>query len=397
MPPTGPAEVRSPSVVPPVPFTNPRLLGQPRHAVSLAIADGAGAGGGPYGQRCSQWLQDRIGCAAALITPSCTAALELAALAIGLEAGDEVVMPSFAFPSLAAAVALRGARPVFVDIRHDTLGLDEELIEQAITARTRAIFTLNYAGVAGDVDRVRAIADAHGLRIVEDNAHGLCATYRGRPLGSFGDLSTLSFHATKNVQIGEGGALLVNDRALVERIVTLQNKGTNRRDFDLGLVAKYEWVELGSSPLIGEVPAALLWSQLQEADEITAQRRAICAAYRHAFSGLADKGLVELPFDVPGARPDGHAFCVLARRPEDRPRLIRALADAGIQATFHYAPLHTSPAGLRHGRTHGSLAVTERVAATIVRLPVWPGLPEDVPTRAAAAIDRTAAAPSPIT
>jgi dTDP-4-amino-4,6-dideoxygalactose transaminase len=382
--------------VPPVPFNNPRLFGQPAGPVNLAIAGGDGAGGGPYGQRCSQWLQDRIGCAAAVITPSCTAALELAALAIGLEVGDEVVMPSFAFPSLSSAMALRGARPVFVDIRHDTLGLDEERIEEAITPRTRAICTLNYAGVAGNVDRVREIADAHGLRVIEDNAHGLCATYRGRPLGSFGDLSAVSFHATKNVQIGEGGALLVNDPALVERIVMLQDKGTNRSDFNLGLVAKYQWVDLGTSPLIGEVPAALLWSQLLVADEITAQRRAICDAYRDAFSPLADKGLVALPVDVPGVSPDGHVFCVLARRPEERPKLISALADAGIQATFHYVPLHASPAGLRYGRTHGSMAVTERVAATIIRLPVWPGLPEDVPTRAAAAIDRTAAAASPV-
>jgi dTDP-4-amino-4,6-dideoxygalactose transaminase len=382
--------------VPPVPFNNPRLFGQPAVPVNLAIAGGDGAGGGPYGQRCSQWLQDRIGSAAAVITPSCTAALELAALAIGLEVGDEVVMPSFAFPSLSSAMALRGARPVFVDIRHDTLGLDEERIEEAITPRTRAICTLNYAGVAGNVDRVRDIADAHGLRVIEDNAHGLCATYRGRPLGSFGDLSAVSFHATKNVQIGEGGALLVNDPALVERIVMLQDKGTNRSDFNLGLVAKYQWVDLGTSPLIGEVPAALLWSQLLVADEITAQRRAICDAYRDAFSPLADKGLVALPVDVPGVSPDGHVFCVLARRPEDRPKLISALADAGIQATFHYVPLHASPAGVRYGRTHGSMAVTDRVAATIIRLPVWPGLPEDVPTRAAAAIDRTAATASPV-
>lgn len=383
--------------MPTVPFTNPRLFGHPERPVSLAIAGGAGAGGGPYAQRCAQWLQDRTGAAAALITPSCTAALELAALAIDLRAGDEVVMPSFAFPSLATAAALRGARPVFVDIRQDTLGLDEEGIEPAITSRTRAICTLNYAGVAGDVDRVRAIADAHGLRIVEDNAHGLCATHRARPLGSFGDLSTLSFHATKNVQIGEGGALLINDPTMLERIVTLQNKGTNSREFHLGLVDKYEWVELGSSPHIGEVAAALLWSQLLEADAITEQRRAICAAYRRAFAPLADAGLLELPLDVPGARPDGHAFCVLARRPEDRPRLIGALADAGIQATFHYAPLHTSPAGLRYGRAHGSLAVTERVAATIIRLPVWPGLPADVPARAASALDRTAVAAPRIT
>jgi dTDP-4-amino-4,6-dideoxygalactose transaminase len=176
----------------------------------------------------------------------------------------------------------------------------------------------------------------------------------------------------------------------------LQDKGTNRSDFNLGLVAKYQWVDLGTSPLIGEVPAALLWSQLLVADEITAQRRAICDAYRDAFSPLADKGLVALPVDVPGVSPDGHVFCVLARRPEDRPKLISALADAGIQATFHYVPLHASPAGVRYGRTHGSMAVTDRVAATIIRLPVWPGLPEDVPTRAAAAIDRTAATASPV-
>jgi dTDP-4-amino-4,6-dideoxygalactose transaminase len=371
-----------------IPFTSPRFFGDPNRAVGDAIARGGGAGNGRYAERCTQWLRERVGCEAALLTPSCTAALELATLALGLGPGDEAVMPSFAFPSLAAAVALRGACPVFVDARRDTLGLDETLIEAAITPRTRAICTLAYGGVAGAVDAVRAIADRHGLPIIEDNAHGLCASHAGRPLGSFGNFAALSFHATKNVQIGEGGALLVNDASFAERARTLQDKGTNRSDFLRGRVARYEWVEVGSSPLIGEVSAALLWSQLLCADEITAQRRAICAAYREAFAALASDGIVELPPEVPDAVADGHVFFFLARCPEDRPALIDALRAAGLEATFHYVPLHSSPAGRRCGRVHGTLPVTDHVAATIVRLPVWPGLPDHVPELAAEAVER---------
>jgi dTDP-4-amino-4,6-dideoxygalactose transaminase len=374
-----------------IPFTSPRFFGDPSGAVEDAIARGGGAGHGRYAERCTQWLRERVDCAAALLTPSCTAALELAALALELEPGDEAVMPSFAFPSLAAAVALRGARPVFVDVRPDTLGLDERLVEAAVTPRTRVICTLAYAGVAGDVGAIRAIAGRHGLAVVEDNAHGLCATHAGRPLGSFGDLAALSFHATKNVQIGEGGALLINDPDLVDRTLTLQDKGTNRRDFVRGRVPRYEWVDIGSSPLVGEVPAALLWSQLQHADAITERRRAICAAYREAFAPLAGEGLVELPTPPPEAAPDGHAFFLLARSPQERPALIASLREAGIEATFHYVPLHASPAGRRCGRVHGSLAVTDHVAATIVRLPVWPGLPDHVPELAARAVERALA------
>jgi dTDP-4-amino-4,6-dideoxygalactose transaminase len=265
------------------------------------------------------------------------------------------------------------------------------LVEDAVTSRTRAIWTLSYGGIAAGLDEVRAIAGRHGLRVVEDNAHGLCATSHGRPLGSFGDLAALSFHTTKNVQIGEGGALLLNDPSLVERARTLQDKGTNRRDFLRGRVARYEWVEVGSSPLLSDVSAALLWSQLLHADEITARRRAICAAYRDAFAALAADGVVDVPPLPPGAEPDGHVFFFLARSTEERAAAIDALRAAGVEATFHYVPLHSSPAGRRCGRAHGALPVTDRVAATIVRLPVWPGLPQDVPERAAAAVARALA------
>jgi dTDP-4-amino-4,6-dideoxygalactose transaminase len=376
---------------PAVPFTSPRFFGDPYTAVGDAIADGGGAGNGPHGARCEAWLRERTGCAAALLTPSCTAALELAALVLGLGPGDEAIVPSFAFPSLAAAVALRGARPVFVDVRRATLGLDPALVEDAVTARTRAIFLLHYGGVAADVEEHRAIARRHGLALVEDNAHGLCAAHDGRPLGSFGALAALSFHATKNVQIGEGGALLVNDGGLVERARTLQDKGTNRRDFLRGRVARYEWVEVGSSPLLGEVPAALLGSQLACAEEIAAQRRAICARYRDAFAPLAAEGVVAAAGAPPGATTDGHVFWFLVASAADRPATLDALAAAGIEATFHYTPLHASAAGRRCGRVHGALPVTDHVAATIVRLPVWPGLPDDVPERAAAAVARVTA------
>src|SRR3954453_16406765 len=299
-----------------VPFTSPRFFGDPSLAVEDAITRGGGGGHALYASRCEAWLRERVGSVAALLTPSCTAALELAALTLGLGPGDEVVLPSFAFPSLAAAVALRGATPVFVDVRRDTLGLDPALVEAAVTPRTRAIFLLAYGGVAGDVEAIGAIAARHGLATVEDNAHGLCATHAGRPLGSFGDLAALSFHSTKNVQIGEGGALLINRERYVNHAQTLQDKGTNRRAFLRGHVARYEWVEVGSSPLVGEVPAALLWTQLLYADEITAQRRAICDAYREAFAGLADLGLIELPQAPPDDAPDA------PRRPPGRPRFL---------------------------------------------------------------------------
>jgi dTDP-4-amino-4,6-dideoxygalactose transaminase len=368
-----------------VPFNSPQFFGDPFASVGDSLRDG-GAGGGRYGERCEAWLCERIGCAGALLTPSCTAALELAALTLDLRPGDEVVMPSFTFPSLAAAVALRGAVPVFVDVRAATLGVDPTLVEEAVTPRTRAIATLAYGGIDPGLHELSAIARRHGLRVIEDNAHGLCATTHDRPLGSFGDLAALSFHTTKNVQIGEGGALLVNNPELLDRAHVLQDKGTNRRDFVRGRVRHYEWVDVGSSPLLSEVAAALLWSQLLYADEITTRRRAVCGAYRDSFAALADAGVVDVPPLGPRTAPDGHVFCFLTRSGEDRGRAIAALRAAGIEATFHYVPLHSSPAGRRVGRTHGNLAVTDRVASTIVRLPVWPGLPEDVPELAAAAV-----------
>jgi dTDP-4-amino-4,6-dideoxygalactose transaminase len=369
-----------------IPFSRPHVTGMENHYLAEALSRGEFSGNGTFGQRCADHLRDYFGSASVLVTPSCTAALELGALLSGIGEGDEVLVSSFAFPSIVSAFALRGATPVFVDIREDTLGMDEALIEQAFTDRTRAISLLHYGGLAGDVERVIDFAASKNLRVIEDNAHGTFATHNGRPLGTFGDLGALSFHATKNIQVGEGGALLINDPELVDRAEILQEKGTDRQRFMRGDVPRYEWIEIGSSPLLGELPAAALWAQLQGAQRITAERIAICNAYRDAFSALADAELLTLPAQIAGSETDGHIFYFLARDLNERTRAIDALREANIGASFHYVPLHSAPAGRRYGRVHGSLETTDRVASTIVRLPVWPGLPADVPARAAAVV-----------
>jgi dTDP-4-amino-4,6-dideoxygalactose transaminase len=377
-----------------VPLSKPHVTGNEVKYIAEAIALGEFSGNGTFGQRCSQRLREQYGASNVLITPSCTAALELAALLAGIGPGDEVLVSSFAFPSIVSAFALRGATPVFVDIRDDTLGMDEELLEQAITSRTRAIAVLHYGGLAGDIERVVELAAANNLRLIEDNAHGTFATKNGKPLGTFGHLGALSFHATKNIQVGEGGGLIINDPELVERAEILQEKGTDRQRFMRGDVPRYEWIEIGSSPLLGELPAAALWAQLEAAEEITAARLKICDAYREAFGPLAAADVVRLPAEIPGSATDGHVFYFLVDDLDERTKALDALREAGIGAAFHYVPLDTAPAGRKYGRVHGALDVTHRVASTIVRLPVWPGLPGDVPQRAAAVIEQTLGARS---
>jgi dTDP-4-amino-4,6-dideoxygalactose transaminase len=376
-----------------IPLSKPYVTGNEAKYIEEAIELGEFSGNGTFGQRCAEYLREYYGTSNVLITPSCTAALELSALLTGIGPGDEVIVSSFAFPSIVSAFALRGATPVFVDVRADTLGMDEDLIEQAVTDRTRAIAVLHYGGMAGNVERVVEFAASKKLRVIEDNAHGTFATRNGKPLGTFGDLAALSFHATKNIQIGEGGALLINDPALVDRAEILQEKGTDRQRFMRGDVPRYEWIDIGSSPLLGEIPAAALWAQLEAAKQITSARIEICKAYREAFAPLADAELLTLAADVPGSAPDGHVFYFLARDLNERTRVIDALREEGIGAAFHYVPLHSAPAGRRYGRVHGTLANTERVASTIVRLPVWPGLPAGVPQRAAAAVEQALGSP----
>ncbi|HXD38875.1 MAG TPA: dTDP-4-amino-4,6-dideoxygalactose transaminase, partial [Rhodanobacter sp.] len=320
------------------------------------------------------WLERRTGTRKALLTHSCTAALEMAAILLDLQPGDEVIMPSFTFVSTANAFVLRGAVPVFVDIRPDTLNIDEALIEQAITPRTRAICVVHYAGVACEMDTIMAIAARHRLRVVEDAAQAMLSLYKGRPLGSIGDLAALSFHETKNVISGEGGALLINDPALVERAEVIREKGTNRTRFFRGQVDKYTWVDLGSSYLPSELVAAFLAAQLEEADHITSRRLAIWDRYHAWAAPLESAGRLRRPVIPAECAHNAHMYFLLLRGLEARTHFIEAMKAAGIGTVFHYIPLHSSPAGQRYGRMSGTLAHTDAASDGLVRLPLWIGL-----------------------
>ena len=298
----------------------------------------------------------------------------MTALLLDLQPGDEVIMPSFTFVSTANAFVLRGAIPVFVDIRADTLNIDETLIEDAVTARTRAICVVHYAGVACEMDAIMAIAGRHGLAVIEDAAQGIMSTYKGRPLGNFGSFGTLSFHETKNVISGEGGALLVNDASYVERAEVIREKGTNRSKFFRGQVDKYTWVDIGSSYLPGEIVAAFLAAQLEEAQSITSRRLAIWNQYDAWAGPLETKGLLRKPIVPDDCTHNAHMFYILLPDLASRTRFIEGLKQRGVGAVFHYIPLHSSPAGHRYGRSAESLPVTDSISARLVRLPLWIGL-----------------------
>jgi dTDP-4-amino-4,6-dideoxygalactose transaminase len=359
-----------------VKFNRPFMTGRELTLISQAHANGQLSGDGVFTRACEAWLEERSGCHKALLTHSCTAALEMAALLLDLQPGDEVIMPSFTFVSTANAVVLRGAVPVFVDIRPDTLNIDEKLIEAAITDRTKAICVVHYAGVACEMDPIMRIAERHRLVVYEDAAQAILSSYKGRPLGSIGALATLSFHETKNVTSGEGGALLVNDPAYAERAEVIREKGTNRSRFFRGEVDKYTWVDIGSSYLPGEIVAAFLAAQLEDAEQITRRRLDIWDRYHAWAEPLERAGLVRRPIVPEHCVQNAHMYYLLLPSLERRTRFIRSLAEAGIGSVFHYVPLHSSPAGLRYGRAQGSLAVTDDVADRLVRLPVWIGLEE---------------------
>lgn len=358
-----------------IPFNKPFTVGPELDYIAQAVRDGHLAGDGRYTRLCHEWLERNLGAKKALLTHSCTGALEMAAILCGVGPGDEVVMPSFTFVSTANAFVLRGATPVFVDIRRDTLNLDERLVEQALTPRTRAVVPVHYAGVACEMDALTALAASRGLTVVEDAAQGILSDYRGRKLGTIGQLGCLSFHETKNVISGEGGALLVNDERLIERAEIVREKGTNRARFFRGEVDKYTWVDIGSSYLPSELVGAFLWAQLGRAEEINAARMQLCAAYRAGLGPLAGRGALVLPQPEPeGARGNGHLFHVLLPDAATRGRLIAHLKARGIHSVFHYVPLHSSPAGRRFGRAAGPMTVTDDVAARLLRLPLHYGL-----------------------
>jgi dTDP-4-amino-4,6-dideoxygalactose transaminase len=357
-----------------IPFNRPYLVGRELENIAQAHAMGQLSGDGSFTRACHAWLERRTGTRKALLTHSCTAALEMAAILLDLQPGDEVIMPSFTFVSTANAFVLRGAVPVFVDIRPDTLNIDEALIEQAITSRTRAICVVHYAGVACEMDTIMAIAARHGLRVVEDAAQAVLSQYKGRPLGSIGDLAALSFHETKNVISGEGGALLINDPALVERAEVIREKGTNRSRFFRGQVDKYTWVDLGSSYLPSELIAAFLAAQLEEADHITRRRLAIWDRYHAWAAPLEEAGLLRRPVIPAECTHNAHMYFLLLHGLEARTHFIEAMKAEGIGTVFHYIPLHSSPAGQRYGRASGTLAHTDAASDGLVRLPLWIGL-----------------------
>jgi dTDP-4-amino-4,6-dideoxygalactose transaminase len=357
-----------------IPFNRPYATGNELAYLTEAQRQGHLSGDGSFTQRCHQWIEQRTGCVKALLTQSCTSALDLAALLLKLEPGDEVIIPSFTFVSTANAFVLRGAVPVFVDIREDTLNLDEKLIEAAITPRTRAIVPVHYAGVSCEMDTIAAIAARHGLAIVEDAAQGVMAGYKGRPLGAIGDIGCFSFHETKNIISGEGGSLLVNDPELVQSAEIMREKGTDRGRFFRGEVDKYTWQDVGSSFLPSEITAAFLWAQLEQAERITAERIAVWRRYHEMLAPLEQRGVLRRPVIPPDCQHNGHIYYVLLETAEDRARVLAELNRNGINAVFHYVPLHSSPAGMRFGRAAGELAVTTSQSGRLIRLPMWLGL-----------------------
>ncbi|WP_295433055.1 dTDP-4-amino-4,6-dideoxygalactose transaminase [uncultured Thiodictyon sp.] len=357
-------------------FNKPYMTGKELWNIAVAHSNSHLAGDGDFTKQCQGWLEQRTGCRKALLTHSCTAALEMAAILVDIQPGDEVILPSFTFVSTANAFVLRGGVPVFVDIRPDTLNLDETKIEAAITARTRAIVPVHYGGVGCEMDVIMAIAGRHGILVIEDAAQGIMSTYRCRPLGSIGHLGTFSFHETKNIISGEGGALLINDPALAERAEIVREKGTNRSQFFRGQVDKYTWVDIGSSYLPGEIIAAFLWAQMEEADAITARRLALWDRYHAAFEPLERAGRARRPIISDGCRHNAHLYYLLLRDLADRTAFIEAMNQADINCVFHYVPLHSSPRGLQVGRAAGELPVTSDLADRLVRLPLWLGLEE---------------------
>ena len=355
-----------------IPFNKPSAVGAELANIADALARGHLSGDGYYTKRCHDWLEQQLGCRRALLTHSCTGALEMAAILCDLAPGDEVIMPSYTFVSTANAFVLRGAVPVFVDIRADTLNLDERLIEAAITPRTKAIAVVHYAGVACEMDAIMAIARRHGLLVVEDAAQALLATYKHRNLGTLGELGCISFHETKNLLSGEGGALLVNDARFVARAEIIREKGTNRSTFLRGEIDKYSWVDVGSSYLPSELVAAFLEAQFTHSGVVIARRRAVWRRYYDGLGELAAAGSLELPRRDYGDRePNGHLFYVLTDTLATRSALAAQLKARDILAVWHYVPLHSSPAGRQLGRASGSMQVTDDISERLLRLPIY--------------------------
>lgn len=374
-----------------VPFNKPYIAGREIEYITQAFAAGHLSGNGQFTKKVHAWLEAYTGSQKALLTHSCTAALEMAAILSRVEPGDEVIMPSYTFVSTANAFVLRGAVPVFVDIRADTLNLDETLIEDAITDRTKAIVVVHYAGVACEMDTILDIARRHKLMVIEDDAQGIMASYKGQPLGSFGALAALSFHETKNVISGEGGALLVNDPDLVERAEIIWEKGTNRGKFFRGEVDKYTWVDVGSSYLPSEINAAFLWAQLESIAGIIRDRLALWQRYHDAFAPLEAAGALRRPIVPAECVHNGHIYYVLLPDLASRTAALADLKGAGIGSVFHYVPLHSSEPGRTLCRAQGDLPVTDDLSDRLIRMPLWVGMPDETIDRAVAIVAGVAA------
>ncbi len=352
-------------------FNIPPYTGKELHYISQAVEKQKICGDGEFTKKCSQWIEKRTGTGKCLLTTSCTHATELAALLADVGPGDEVIMPSYTFVSTANAFVLRGATPVFVDIRPDTMNIDENLIEAAVTDRTKAILPVHYAGVSCEMDKILEIARAHDLFVIEDAAQGIMSTYKGRPLGTIGDFGAFSFHETKNYSMGEGGALLIRDEKYVEEAEILREKGTNRSQFFRGQVDKYRWINYGSSYLPSDMNAAYLWAQLEMADEINAHRLSLWRQYYELLAPLQEQGILDLPVIPEGCEHNAHMFYIKAKDLEERTALLSFLKENDILAVFHYVPLHSAPAGQKFGRFHGADTYTTKESERICRLPMF--------------------------
>lgn len=361
-----------------IPFNAPPVVGSELEYMQSAMDSGKLCGDGGFTRRCQQWMEQRFGSKKVLLTPSCTASLEMAALLIDLQPGDEVIMPSYTFVSTANAFVLRGATIVFVDIRPDTLNIDESKIEAAITEKTRAIVPVHYAGVACEMDAIMALAAKHQLWVIEDAAQGVMSRYKGRALGTIGHIGCFSFHETKNYTAGgEGGATLINDAALVERAEIIREKGTNRSQFFRGQVDKYTWRDIGSSYLMADLQAAYLWAQLEAADRINQHRLRLWQRYYDALRPLAAQGRIQLPLLPADCEHNAHMFYIKLRDSDDRQALISWMKEAEILTVFHYIPLHSSPAGQRFGRFHGEERFTTAESERLLRLPLFYNLTDN--------------------
>ena len=374
----------------PIPFNKPYIIGRELRNIEQAVQREQLAGDGYFSHRCEEWLEKHCGARKVLLTHSCTAALDMAAILCGIRPGDEFIVPSYTFTSTANAFVLRGGRPVFVDVRPDTMNIDETKIEAAITPKTKVIVPVHYAGVGCDMEKIMDIADRHGLLVVEDAAQGVCATRKGRHLGTVGHLGCYSFHETKNFICGEGGALAVNDPRFLERAEIIREKGTNRSQFFRGMVDKYTWVDIGSSFLPGELVAAFLYAQLEEASKITAKRMAIWNAYHQALEPLEKAGILRRPVIPPECVHNAHMYHILLKDASERARLIAFLKENDVQAVFHYVPLHTSPMG-KSLAGDVRLPVTEEYADRLLRLPCYYELEPEQVARVVSLIARTGA------